>query len=109
MVPGPRQDWFGAAGLEVLGGQDWVVSSQSNRIGYAWRPRDGAPLGACARANWPLRAPWPCPESRRRAARAVWPTTVTAGTPVIGVVVPEDCHGRQLPPAVGVRFERVTP
>lgn len=114
VVPGPRQDWFGAAGLEVLGGQDWVVSSQSNRIGVRLEaPADGAPLervregelaseGAVAGA---LQVP---PSGLPVLFLADHP--VTGGYPVIGVVVPEDLPlAAQLPPGSGVSFELVTP
>ncbi|MGD6980683.1 MULTISPECIES: urea amidolyase family protein [Citricoccus] len=114
VVPGPRQDWFGAAGLEALGGQDWAVSSQSNRIGVRLEaPADGVPLvrvregelsseGAVAGA---LQVP---PSGLPVLFLADHP--VTGGYPVIGVVVPEDLPlAAQLPPGAGVRFELVTP
>lgn len=114
VVPGPRQDWFGATGLEVLGGQDWTVSSQSNRIGVRLEaPGDGAPLervregelaseGAVAGA---LQVP---PSGLPVLFLADHP--VTGGYPVIGVVVPEDLPlAAQLPPGSDVRFELVTP
>ncbi|HRO93205.1 5-oxoprolinase/urea amidolyase family protein [Citricoccus sp.] len=114
VVPGPRQDWFGAAGLEVLGGQDWAVSSQSNRIGVRLEaPAGGTPLervregelsseGAVAGA---LQVP---PSGLPVLFLADHP--VTGGYPVIGVVVPEDLPlAAQLPPGAGVRFEPVTP
>ncbi|MCY1157409.1 MAG: carboxyltransferase protein, partial [Citricoccus sp.] len=114
VVPGPRQDWFGAAGLEVLGGQDWAVSTQSNRIGVRLEaPAGGVPLervregelsseGAVAGA---LQVP---PSGLPVLFLADHP--VTGGYPVIGVVVPGDLPlAAQLPPGAGVRFELVTP
>jgi KipI family sensor histidine kinase inhibitor len=114
VVPGPRQDWFGDTGLEVLGGQDWAVSNQSNRIGVRLEaPVDGVPLereregelaseGAVAGA---LQVP---PSGLPVLFLADHP--VTGGYPVIGVVVPEDLPvAAQLPPGAGVRFEPVAP
>src|SRR5690606_25195042 len=94
--PGPRDDWFGAAGLERLTGQDWRVGHQSNRIGVRLEVSDdsaGAPLerirdgelaseGAVAGA---LQVP---PSGLPVVFLADHP--VTGGYPVIGVVVPQD-------------------
>ncbi|MCZ4141615.1 urea amidolyase, partial [Escherichia coli] len=33
VIPGPRADWFGPAGLEQLTAQVWDVTSESNRVG----------------------------------------------------------------------------
>ena len=30
---GPRDDWFGAAGVEKLLNQQWLITSESNRVG----------------------------------------------------------------------------
>jgi biotin-dependent carboxylase-like uncharacterized protein len=114
VVPGPRQDWFGDAGLKTLAGQDWVVGHQSNRIGVRLEaPADGTPLervregelaseGAVAGA---LQVP---PSGLPVLFLADHP--VTGGYPVIGVVVPEDLTvAAQLPPGALVRFQPVTP
>ncbi|MCP2266471.1 carboxyltransferase domain-containing protein [Promicromonospora thailandica] len=41
IVLGPRDDWFDAAGIDLLTGQDWLVTPRSNRIGLRL---DGTPL-----------------------------------------------------------------
>jgi allophanate hydrolase subunit 2 len=41
IVLGPRDDWFDAAAIARLTGQDWLVTPRSNRIGLRL---DGAPL-----------------------------------------------------------------
>ncbi|PAT43999.1 hypothetical protein CK621_00990 [Vandammella animalimorsus] len=33
VLPGPRADWFGPEALQLLQGQPWQVTSQSNRVG----------------------------------------------------------------------------
>ncbi|MFC7403365.1 carboxyltransferase domain-containing protein [Citricoccus sp. GCM10030269] len=114
VVPGPRQDWFGDAGLERLSGQEWPVSSESNRIGVRLEaPQDGAPLerektgelaseGAVAGA---LQVP---PSGLPVLFLADHP--VTGGYPVIGVVIPEDLPvAAQLPPGAAVRFTLIDP
>ncbi|MDI3330819.1 MAG: carboxyltransferase domain-containing protein [Micrococcus sp.] len=114
VVPGPRQDWFGDAGLEVLAGQDWMASSQSNRIGVRLEaPAGGVPLervrkgelaseGAVAGA---LQVP---PSGLPVLFLADHP--VTGGYPVIGVVVPQDLPvAAQLLPGAAVRFQLVAP
>ncbi|MGM7671223.1 carboxyltransferase domain-containing protein [Microbacterium sp. A93] len=110
--PGPRDDWFGAAGLERLTGQDWEVGHQSNRIGVRLEVSNesaGAPLerirdgelaseGAVAGA---LQVP---PSGLPVLFLADHP--VTGGYPVIGVVGPRDLTlAAQLPPGASVRFE----
>ena len=116
VTPGPREDWFGAAGLERLTGQDWQVGHQSNRLGVRLEVSDdsaGAPLeriregelaseGAVAGA---LQVP---PSGLPVLFLADHP--VTGGYPVIGVVVPQDLIlAAQLPPGAAVRFEIVDP
>jgi KipI family sensor histidine kinase inhibitor len=114
VVPGPREDWFGAAGLDRLAGQDWAVGTQSNRIGVRLetagdgealaRVRTGelASEGAVAGA---LQVP---PSGLPVLFLADHP--VTGGYPVIGVVVPEDLTlAAQLPPGARVRFALVDP
>ncbi|MFI8527125.1 carboxyltransferase domain-containing protein [Promicromonospora sukumoe] len=41
IVLGPRDDWFDAATIDLLTGQDWLVTPRSNRIGLRL---DGEPL-----------------------------------------------------------------
>lgn len=114
VLPGPRDDWFGAPGLRVLCGQDWAVSSQSNRIGVRLHaPEDGERLqrvrtgelaseGAVAGA---LQVP---PSGEPVLFLSEHP--VTGGYPVIGVVVPQDLPlAAQLPPGAAVRFGLLGP
>lgn len=42
VVLGPREDWFTPGALDVLTGQDWTVTPQSNRVGL--RLRGASPL-----------------------------------------------------------------
>ncbi len=118
VVPGPRDDWFGPAGLDRLAGQDWHVTDQSNRIGVrlavspGGTPEAGKPLeriqegelaseGAVAGA---LQVP---PSGLPVLFLADHP--VTGGYPVVGVVVPEDLTlAAQLPPGARVRFVLTT-
>jgi allophanate hydrolase subunit 2 len=37
VLAGPRTDWFTPAALEVLCGQEWEVTAQSNRVGLRLR------------------------------------------------------------------------
>ena len=41
VTPGPRADWFGPGALDLLAGEEWTVSPQSNRSGTRL---DGTPL-----------------------------------------------------------------
>jgi biotin-dependent carboxylase-like uncharacterized protein len=41
VTPGPRADWFGVGGLELLAGEEWTVSPDSNRSATRL---DGTPL-----------------------------------------------------------------
>ncbi|QCU77234.1 carboxyltransferase domain-containing protein [Citricoccus sp. SGAir0253] len=114
VLPGPRADWFGPAGLEVLTGQDWAVGSQSSRVGVRLEaPAGGAPLAR--RREGELAS-----EAAVAGALQVPPSglpvlfladhPVTGGYPVIGVVVPEDLPlAAQLPPGAAVRFALADP
>ena len=116
VMPGPREDWFGAAGLERLTGQAWSVGNQSNRIGVrleAPAEPDGAPLER-------LREGELASEGAVTGALQVPPSglpvlfladhPVTGGYPVIAVVVPQDLTlAAQLPPGAAVRFALTAP
>jgi KipI family sensor histidine kinase inhibitor len=119
VVPGPRDDWFGPAGLDRLAGQDWLVTDQSNRIGVRLavaqegEPRAGMPLER-------IRDGELASEGAVTGALQVPPSglpvlfltdhPVTGGYPVIGVVLPEDLTlAAQLPPGTRVRFVLTTP
>ncbi|GAA2221643.1 biotin-dependent carboxyltransferase family protein [Herbiconiux moechotypicola] len=41
VTPGPRADWFGAAGWRLLLGGEWEVQPDSNRVGVRIRSLDG--------------------------------------------------------------------
>ncbi|RUQ36646.1 biotin-dependent carboxyltransferase family protein, partial [Micrococcus sp. HSID17227] len=109
VVPGPRDDWFGEAGLERLFTQDWDVSQQTDRIGVRLTaPDDGAPLERVREGE--LKS-----EGAVRGALQVPPSgepvlflsdhPVTGGYPVIGVVARADLSlAAQLPPGARVRF-----
>lgn len=109
VVPGPRDDWFGEAGLERLFTQDWDVSQQTDRIGVRLTaPDGGAPLER-------VRAGELKSEGAVRGALQVPPSgepvlflsdhPVTGGYPVIGVVARADLSlAAQLPPGARVRF-----
>lgn len=124
-VPGPRDDWFGEAGLRRLSGQVWTVSSDSDRVGLRMDdpqlpagpegpPAEPGPLER-------LEAAGELPsEGVVRGALQVPPTglpvlfladhPVTGGYPVAGVVVREDLPlAAQLPPGTQVRFQPVDP
>lgn len=52
VVPGPRDDWFGEAGLERLFTQDWDVSQQTDRIGVRLTaPTTAHRSSACAKVS----------------------------------------------------------
>lgn len=110
VLPGPRDDWFGPAGLEQLTGQPWRVSDDSNRIGVRFElPEDGAALQRVQDAELPS-------EPAVTGALQVPPSglpvlfladhPVTGGYPVIGVVAEDDLDlAAQLPPGATVRFQ----
>ncbi|WP_120003402.1 urea amidolyase family protein [Nesterenkonia muleiensis] len=131
-VPGPREDWFAAKGanpgLEVLQSLTWEVSEDSNRIGIRLTSPTGggAPPGSRPAAQ----APEPPIQRTHTGELPSEPVVrgaiqipgsgepivfladhpVTAGYPVIGVVVREDLGlAAQLPPGTRVRFQAVTP
>ncbi|MGO4187814.1 carboxyltransferase domain-containing protein [Pseudarthrobacter sp. TAF60_1] len=105
IVPGPRSDWFDAAALESLCGQDWLVTPRSNRVGMRLngeplsRSRDGelASEGTVAGA---LQIP---PEGQPVLFQADHP--ITGGYPVIGVVVDHQLDlAAQIPIGGSIRF-----
>ncbi|MGF9663852.1 carboxyltransferase domain-containing protein [Arthrobacter crystallopoietes] len=134
ITPGPRDDWFGQAGLDRLTGQDWVSGSASDRIGVRLElpaAEGAAPAGGSSGTPiGDLTGP-PAPLERIRdgelqsegtvaGALQVPPSglpvlfladhPVTGGYPVIAAVVPEDLPvAAQLPPGSTVRFVLVDP
>lgn len=133
ITPGPRDDWFGQAGLDRLTGQDWVSGSASDRIGVRLElPGGGVPAdgssgtpagGAPTETSAPLeriRDGELQSEGTVAGALQVPPSglpvlfladhPVTGGYPVIAAVVPEDLPvAAQLPPGSLVRFVLVDP
>lgn len=118
ITPGPRDDWFGPAGLERLTCQDWLSSSASDRIGLRLeldgsghhapapleRIRDGE-LQSEGTVTGALQVP---PSGLPVLFLADHP--VTGGYPVIAAVIPEDLPmAAQLPPGTTVRFLLVDP
>ncbi|POH60098.1 carboxyltransferase domain-containing protein [Arthrobacter glacialis] len=111
---GPREDWFGPAGLASLSAQSWRVSTESNRIGVRLGLDDGGTALTRIREGelasegvvWgALQVP---PSGLPVLFLADHP--VTGGYPVIGVVVPEDLPAAaQLTPGSRVRFIMVDP
>ncbi|NVN00312.1 carboxyltransferase domain-containing protein [Arthrobacter sp. SDTb3-6] len=109
ITPGPRDDWFGPAGMDVLTGQNWRVGAASNRIGVRLELDDGGtPVprirdGELASEGVVWGALQVPPSGLPVLFLADHP--VTGGYPVIAAVVPEDLGAAaQLPPGTRVRF-----
>ncbi len=111
VIPGPRDDWFGAAGLERFTGQEWSVSSDSNRVGIRLdtqglaleRTRDGE-LSSEGVARGSLQVP---PSGLPVLFLADHP--VTGGYPVIATLISEDLSAAaQLPVGSKLRFAVVS-
>ncbi|EMQ98659.1 5-oxoprolinase subunit B/C family protein [Paeniglutamicibacter gangotriensis] len=114
IAPGPREDWFGGAGLEQLTGQTWVVSAESNRVGVRLALTDGAePLerirtGELASEGVAVGALQVPPSGLPVLFLADHP--VTGGYPVIAGLIAEDVPAAaQLVPGTRIRFELVDP
>ncbi|MFC3300752.1 5-oxoprolinase/urea amidolyase family protein [Arthrobacter agilis] len=105
VIPGPRDDWFGAESLERLLAADWTVTAQSDRIGLRLdgpallRTREGELLSE-GTMRGALQVP---PSGRPVLFLADHP--VTGGYPVIAVVVSADLdRAAQLAPGSVMRF-----
>ncbi|MCW2131196.1 carboxyltransferase domain-containing protein [Arthrobacter sp. VKM Ac-2550] len=138
ITAGPRDDWFGPAGLERLTGQQWMASSASDRIGLRLDLSGGendsegdGDRGGANSATGPDGSAAPAPLARIRdgelksegvvaGSLQVPPSgmpvlfladhPVTGGYPVIAAVVPEDLPvAAQLPPGTTIRFVLVDP
>lgn len=114
ILAGPREDWFGAAGLATLTGQLWSASAESNRVGLRLSLTEGA--GALKR----IRTGELASEGMAVGALQVPPSglpvlfladhPVTGGYPVIAGVIAEDLSAAaQLPPGSLIRFVLVDP
>ena len=111
---GPREDWFGEAGLRQLTGQTWSVSAESNRVGVRLAlPGDSSPLtrirtGELSSEGVAVGALQVPPSGLPVLFLADHP--VTGGYPVIAGVIAEDLPAAaQLPPGAQLRFELVDP
>jgi biotin-dependent carboxylase-like uncharacterized protein len=103
--PGPRDDWFGAAGLATLTGSAYAVSSSSNRVGarLSGPPVAWAEEGEMASEGMVLGAVQVPPDGQPVVFLADHPTT--GGYPVIAVVDPADLAAlAQARPGTEVRF-----
>lgn len=107
---GPRDDWFTAAALDVLTGQEWLVTPRSDRVGIRLQgetpleravsgelPSEGAVTGA-------IQVP---PDGQPVLFLPDHP--LTGGYPIIGALTDAclDLAG-QLPPGARVRFRVVS-
>lgn len=117
ITAGPRQDWFGPDAAAALTGQDWLTTSQSNRIGVRLEtdPQDPA-AGPLRRARGGELASEGVVPGSLQVPPAGLPVLfladhpVTGGYPVIAAVVPADLPvAAQLPPGHRVRFVFVDP
>lgn len=111
---GPRDDWFGAAGLARLTSQLWSVSAESNRVGVRLSlAQGGSPLerirtGELASEGVAVGALQVPPSGLPVLFLADHP--VTGGYPVIAGVVAEDLPAAaQMPPGSSIRFVLVDP
>lgn len=103
---GPRDDWFTAAGVEALTGQEWTVTPRSDRVGIRLHgdvpleraiggelPSEGAVTGA-------IQVP---PDGQPVLFLPDHP--LTGGYPIIGALTDHSLDlAAQLPPGVRVRF-----
>jgi allophanate hydrolase subunit 2 len=108
IVLGPRDDWFDAAAIARLTGQDWLVTPRSNRIGLrldgeslARLPeQDGAELPSEGCVTGAIQVP---PDGLPVLFLADHP--LTGGYPVIGAVVADHVPlAGQLPAGARIRF-----
>ncbi|GAA1858639.1 5-oxoprolinase/urea amidolyase family protein [Paeniglutamicibacter psychrophenolicus] len=113
VVAGPRDDWFGDAGLDRLTGQTWKVSPDTNRVGVRLAlGEDAAPLerirtGELASEGVAVGSLQVPPSGLPVLFLADHP--VTGGYPVIAGVIAEDIGAAaQLPPGSSIRFELLT-
>lgn len=104
-LPGPRQDWFSAAGVKAFAAQAWTVGNESNRVGIRF---SGEPVPG--RRPGELESEAVLPGSIQVPASGLpilflADAPVTGGYPVIGVVVEADLDlAAQLRPGTAVRF-----
>ncbi|MBF6672600.1 carboxyltransferase domain-containing protein [Glutamicibacter halophytocola] len=107
VLPGPRTEWFGPAGLKQLAEQLWDVTSESNRVGIRLSTGDqplqrvlAGELASEGVARGSLQVP---PSGLPVLFLADHP--VTGGYPVIATVISEDLSAAaQLPPGSKIQF-----
>jgi KipI family sensor histidine kinase inhibitor len=108
IVLGPRDDWFDAATIKRLTGQDWLVTPRSNRIGLRLDgdplvripEREGAELPSEGCVTGAIQVP---PDGQPVLFLADHP--LTGGYPVVGAVVADHVpRAGQLPAGARVRF-----
>ena len=112
VIMGPRTDWFTPESIALFAGQDWTVTSQSNRVGL--RLEGAQPLTRCEAF---IAAELPS-EGTRRGSLQVPPSgqpvlfmadhPLTGGYPVIASIAPHhlDLAG-QLPVGARVRLRPI--
>lgn len=109
IVLGPRTDWFSAAALETLTGQQWRVTAQSDRVGV--RLEGDTPLERAVTAELPsegavtgaIQVP-----ANGQPVLFLPDHPLTGGYPVIGAVIDADLdRAGQLAPGMRVRFRVV--
>lgn len=112
---GPREDWFDDADRALLGRQDWTVTAEADRIGIRLAPGgdDARPLRRAKHDELPSEG---VPRGSLQMPPEGSPVLflndhpVTAGYPVIGVILPEDLSAAaQLAPGEKVRLQPVDP
>ena len=108
IVLGPRDDWFDAATIERLTGQDWLVTPRSNRIGLRLEgeplsrvpEQEGTELPSEGCVTGALQVP---PSGQPVLFLADHP--LTGGYPVVGAVVADHVPlAGQLPAGARIRF-----
>jgi KipI family sensor histidine kinase inhibitor len=105
IVPGPRDDWFDAAALDSLCGQDWTVTPRSNRVGMrlGGRPLQRSRNGELASEGTVAGALQIPPEGQPVLFLADHP--ITGGYPVVAVVVDHQLdRAAQVPIGGRIRF-----
>ncbi|MCL3862375.1 urea amidolyase family protein [Actinotalea sp. K2] len=109
VVAGPRDDWFGPAGLASFLDQEWTVTPDANRIGLRL---DGSPLVRTRTEELPSEGTVEGAVQVPASGRPVVLLTdhpVTGGYPVVAVVVRADLDLLgQLRPGARLQFEAVT-
>lgn len=111
VVLGPRDDWFTAAGVQTLTGQEWTVTPRSNRVGirlHGAEPVERRRHDELASEGM-VRGAIQVPADGSPVVFAA-DHPVTGGYPVVATVVADDLDLlAQTPAGARVRFEIVPP